>query len=208
MYNVSQIIKQIHYKFNKKNESEPLFKTKIFNKLDTRRSSGNLNFEIKKIHYGKLISNSKNRTTRYLFNNMIYQSNEECEESPAYRPIEEKLSLIHKSKSEDLNIFKIFPTHHLHNIFFRKLKPTPFEKNINKKKFLRHAILMRQYENSYNELNSFKIRPFSLQTVKQKKINNSFINSKSKSIKLNNKISLCYFNSLKIKQIEKRKQKK
>ena len=55
MYNGSQIINPIHYRLNKRNESEPLFKTKNINKIVSKKSSGNLTFQIKDFHYGKLI---------------------------------------------------------------------------------------------------------------------------------------------------------
>ena len=206
MYNGSQIINPFHYRLNKRNESEPLFKTKNINKIVSKKSSGNLTFQIKDFHYGKLISNIKNRTTKYLFNNIVYKSNEECEESPLYRPIEQKLTKL--NNSQKINLLKIIPIKKLQNVIFKKLKPTPFEKNMDKKRYFKNVILMKQFENSYNDLKSESIRPFSLSIVKEKKMNKSCIyDNKPKSNRFKNKRALFNFNLRNIKQIEKKRKK-
>ncbi len=156
MYNSIDLIKEIKNKLHLTQKKKTNIKAKSLSKLDSKKSKGNINFNIQDIKFGKLILKIKNRKTKYLFNDAIYNSNEVDENSPFYKPIEEKLKKISKSKEE--NFYKnIIPYQERRNIFFRKLKPTPFEKNLLKKKSIRNAILMRQIESNYNLKNNISL---------------------------------------------------
>jgi len=106
-----------------------------------------------------------------------------------------------KKKKEYIN--DINPLKKRQNIFYRKLKPTPFEKNLQKKKYLKNIILKKQSEIDNRKIENITNYPFSIPNINNKIQNVSFIcknNTKSKKIYL--KKTQHFFNLSNIIHIE------
>ena len=172
MYNAKELVKEVilRNKFRKRNESEPIINFKLINKLESKRSNINLKFNITELYFPS--SEFKNRSTKILFHDMVLSSRDKGEKSIHYRPIEEKT--FNKIKKKEI-LYRIIPINERHSIFFRKLKPTPYEKLLAKKISFKNKILSKKYELNYPEINDMRIHPLSLPSNRSR---NNFVTEK------------------------------
>ena len=85
-----------------------------------------------------------------------------------------KKRLLIKLKKKEI-LYRIIPINERHSIFFRKLKPTPYEKLLAKKISFKNKILSKKYELNYPEINDMIIHPLSLPSNRSR---NNFVTEK------------------------------
>ena len=186
--------------FKKINESNPFFKKKVITPNKKKHNHSNSIYNLSDLYFRESKIKIKNKT-KYLFNDIIYHNYDESEKSILYRPIEKKAIRLIKKKKECIN--DITPLKKRQNIFYRKLKPTPFEKNLQKKKYLKKIILKKLSEIDNRKIENITNYPFSIPNINNKIQNVSFIcknNTKSKKIYL--KKTQHFFNLSNIIHIE------
>ncbi len=168
-----------------KNESNFFFKKKLISQSETKQNNKKLKLDLSDLYLGKPKEKIKNKT-KFLFNDIIYHNFNEYEKSFLYRPIEKIATKLIKNKKE--SIYNITPFKKKQNIFYTKLKPTPFEKNLQKKKYLKNILLKKKSDINNRKLKEIRNHSFSLPNLDNKIKNLSFIfknNIKLKKLYIN-----------------------
>ncbi len=190
------------------NESKIYFKKKSITQSKINQKHKKLNLNLSDLYLRKPKEKTKNKT-KYLFNDIIYHNYNEYEKSYIYRPIEKIAIKLSKKKNESID--NITPLKKRQNIGIMKLKPTPFEKNVQKKKYLKYILLKKQSEINNRKVEKIINHSFSLPNLHPKIQNLSIYKNKSKSTKIYIKKPQYFFNlsniihfenQIKIKKLE------